>query len=88
MILIGPREAEKEALVESYCQVITGGGSNQYQPMVGHPWWASQTADVAMFTQTQSRFNTLKLEMMIEEAGLPGESGPVLYCQYQQDQSW
>ncbi|KKM08571.1 hypothetical protein SY88_23060, partial [Clostridiales bacterium PH28_bin88] len=41
MILIGPREAEKEALVESYCQVITGGGSNQYQPMVGHPWWAS-----------------------------------------------
>lgn len=71
MILIGPREAEKEALVESYCQVITGGGSNQYQPMVGHPWWASQTADVAMFTRTQSLFNTLKLEMMIEEAGLP-----------------
>jgi hypothetical protein len=72
MILIGPREAEKEALVESYCHVITGGGSNQYQPMVGHPWWASQTADVAMFTQTQSRLNTIKLEMMNEEAGLPG----------------
>lgn len=71
MILIGPREAEKGALVESYCHVITGGGSNQYQPMVGHPWWASQTTNVAMFTETQSRFNTLKLEMMIEEAGLP-----------------
>jgi len=72
MILIGPPEAEKDALVEGFSKVMMGRDSYQYQPMLGHPWWASQTADVATFTQTQSRFNTLKLEMMIEEAGLPG----------------
>ena len=72
MILIGPPEAEKEALVEGFSKVLMGRDSYQYQPMLGHPWWASQTADVATFTQTQSRFNTLKLEIMIEEAGLPG----------------
>jgi hypothetical protein len=41
MILIGPREAEKEALVECYCQVITGGvriNINQWWDIPGgHP---------------------------------------------------
>lgn len=72
MLLIGPPEAEKEVLVECFGKVLTGGDSYQFQSMIGHPWWASQTMDVATFTQTQSRFNTFKLELMIEEAGQPG----------------
>jgi hypothetical protein len=38
--------------------------------MMGHPWWANKTRDVASYPMAHSRFNTFKLEAMIEEAGL------------------
>jgi hypothetical protein len=71
IILAGPPESEKDTLVEGFSRVLTGSNSYQYQKMLGHPWWASQTCDVAAYTQAQSQFNTIKLETIIEEAGLP-----------------
>jgi hypothetical protein len=68
IILTGPPESAKETLVDGFSTVLIGSDPYQYQTMVGHPWWASQTRDIATYTQTQSRFNTLKLETMIEEA--------------------
>lgn len=71
LILAGPPESNKEYLMEVLCQYLTGNDSFRYQPMVGHPWWAAQIADGPAMIQAQSRFNTLKLESMIEMAALP-----------------
>jgi hypothetical protein len=71
IVLAGPSESAKETLVESFSRVLTGSDSYRYQTMMGHPWWATDTRDIATFTQMQSRFNTLKLEPMLEEARLP-----------------
>lgn len=71
IILAGPPDSAKETLVEGFSCALTGRNSYQYQPMLGHPWWANNTHDIATYTQTQSRFLSLKLEAMIEEAGLP-----------------
>jgi len=71
IILAGPPESAKEALVEGFGNVLTGNDSYRYQTMMGHPWWATKTRDIATYTRTQSQFNTFKLEILIEEAGLP-----------------
>jgi hypothetical protein len=42
--------------------------------MLGHPWWANESANLALFTRAQTLFNTQKLHYLIEEAWLPENS--------------
>lgn len=71
ILLTGAMESSKEILVNRFSNILTQGNVYQYQSMIGHPWWASHTSDVVTYTRAQSRFNTLKLESIIEEASLP-----------------
>jgi hypothetical protein len=75
IILASPPDTAKETIVEAFSTVLIGNDSTRYQAMTGHPWWANQTEDVATYTATQSRFNTLKLESILEEAGLSENQG-------------
>jgi hypothetical protein len=75
ILLTGPTESAKETLVNCFSNILTMGNFYQFQTMMGHPWWASHTSDVVTYTRFQSRFNTLKLESIIEEASLPQNKG-------------
>ncbi len=70
MILVGPQEATKEILIKNFFDTLIDSDHYRYQTMMGHPLWANKTRDVASYTMAHSRFNTFKLEAMIEEAGL------------------
>lgn len=71
VILAGPSQSGKIALVHSLAQVLTGGDPLQCQMMVGHAWWAGRSGDVGFFTAAQTRFNTEKILAVIEEALQP-----------------
>ncbi len=71
VILAGPPQSGKIALVQSLAQVLTGGDPLQCQMMVGHAWWAGRSGDVGLFTAAQTRFNTEKILAVIEEALRP-----------------
>lgn len=71
VILAGPPQSGKIALVHSLAQVLTGGDPLQCQMMVGHAWWAGRSGDVGFFTQAQTRFNSAKILAMVEEALQP-----------------
>lgn len=71
VILAGPANSGKIALVQSLAQVVTGSNPFQYQMMVGHAWWAGQSGDVGFFTQAQTRFNSEKIMAVVGEALQP-----------------
>lgn len=71
ILLTGTAESAKEILVNCFSNVLTMGNIYHYQTMLGHPWWASNPSEVVTYNRVQSRFNTLKLESIIEEASLP-----------------
>ena len=71
ILLTGAMESAKEILVKCFSTILTLGNYFQYQTMMGHPWWASNTPKVVNYTRAQSRLNTLKIESIIEEASFP-----------------
>lgn len=71
ILLTGLMESAKETMVNCFSNILTMGNLYQYQTMLGHPWWASNNAEGDTLTRAHSRFNTLKLESIIEEASLP-----------------
>jgi hypothetical protein len=68
IIFAGPPEFGKEILVDCFFHTLTNNDPSQYQKMIGHPWWANMSPDVTNFVQTQSCWNTLKIETLIETA--------------------
>ncbi|OJX40273.1 MAG: hypothetical protein BGO78_14995 [Chloroflexi bacterium 44-23] len=70
IILTGPPESAKEKLVEDFNNILIGKDTHQYQTMIGHPWWAAKSINVIENIRFQSRFNTFKLELLLEEAVL------------------
>jgi len=70
IVLTGPPESAKEKLVEDFNDILIGKNTNQYQPMIGHPWWAENSLNVTENVRVQSSFNTFKLELLLEEAAL------------------
>jgi hypothetical protein len=68
IILKGPATSGKLEFVRLFAQSVIGEDNYQLQMMVGHPYWASGSLNVAMFTAAQSRFNTAKILTLVEEA--------------------
>ena len=71
VILTGPAGSGKLALVECLARTLMGGDMQRCQMMVGHPYWASGSQNVSLFTEAQARFNTEKVLSLIEEAWQP-----------------
>ncbi|HEX6305898.1 MAG TPA: hypothetical protein VFZ76_17000 [Anaerolineales bacterium] len=70
-ILTGPTNSGKLALVQCFARFLIRDASHQCKTMIGHPYWASGSQNVALFTQLQTRFNTEMLLNLIEEAWQP-----------------
>jgi Cu+-exporting ATPase len=69
-VLVGPGNQGKLAAIRILSDQVIGR-SAQVQMMVGHPFWASKSTNVALFTEAQTRFNTEKVLSLIEEAWEP-----------------
>ena len=77
MLLAGPSQSGKIALVQCLALALTGGNARQCQFMPGHAWWAGQTGNVGLFTEAQTRLNTSKILALIEEAWRPENTSRV-----------
>src|SRR5579859_2425214 len=77
LLLSGPSQCGKIALVECLARALTGGNARQCQFMPGHAWWAGQTGNVGLFTEAQTRLNASKILALIEEAWLPENTSRV-----------
>lgn len=76
-ILSGAAHSGKSEVVRSLAQFLTDGDPIRYQMMNGHAWWAEKTRDMAFFIETQTRFNTVKMLAVIEEAWQPENTNRV-----------
>ena len=70
-ILAGIAHSGKIALIQTLVQALIGDDLFRCQMMNGHAWWASQTGNVAFFTDLQARLNADKMLNLIEEARRP-----------------
>ncbi len=68
VILVGPREADKESLAQGLARALVGYPSLQWSPIRAHPWWTSQTGSPRQMAEAHARFNSLKLHDFIEAA--------------------
>lgn len=71
LILFGPPNSGKTALVQCLARILVGGDCSQCQMLVGHPWSAESSGNVSFFTRIHYRFNTEKMLSLIEEAWQP-----------------
>ncbi|QPC83132.1 hypothetical protein G4Y79_01790 [Phototrophicus methaneseepsis] len=76
-ILTGAAHSGKSEVVRCLAQYLTDGDPIRSQMMNGHAWWAEKTRDIAFFIETQTRFNTVKLLAVIEEAWQPENTNSV-----------
>jgi hypothetical protein len=77
MLLAGPSQSGKIALVQCLATALTGGSSWRCQFMPGHAWWAGRSGNVGLFTEAQTRLNTGKILALIEEAQRPENTSRV-----------
>ena len=77
-ILTGPANSGKLGFVQCFARSLMRDAPHQCKTMIGHPYWASGSQNVALFTQIQTRFNTEMLLNLIEEAWQP-ENADYLY---------
>ncbi len=77
VILAGPNGIGKIALVEQLANVLKTGNRGAHMDisnvhlMLGHPWWAEKSDNLAVFTDAHMRFNTDKLLFVLNEAWRP-----------------
>jgi YHS domain-containing protein len=71
VLLKGLVENGKLDFLRLFAEFIIGESNHQCQMMVGHPYWASGSENVAMFTEAQARYITEKVICLIEEAWQP-----------------
>ncbi len=76
-ILTGAAHSGKSEMVRSLAQFLADGDPIRSQMMNGHAWWAEKTRDVAFFIEAQTRFNTVKMLAVIEEAWQPENTNRV-----------
>ena len=76
-ILTGAAHSGKSEVVRSLAQFLADGDPIRSQMMNGHAWWAEKTRDVAFFIEAQTRFNTVKMLAVIEEAWQPENTNRV-----------
>lgn len=76
-ILMGVANSGKSEMVRRLAQFLADGDPMRYQMMNGHAWWAANTHDVAFFIEAQTRFNTMKMLAVIEEAWQPENTNRV-----------
>jgi hypothetical protein len=73
VVLTGPSGSGKIALVERLSDVLNLGSSERndsqrFQTLLGHPWWAGKSENMALFTDAHTRFNSERLLHMMSEA--------------------
>lgn len=71
LLLVGPEDEGKLALVESVAQALVSDLSQQYQMMVGHAYWASRSRNISLLVEGQASLNAQKLLWLLEEAARP-----------------
>jgi hypothetical protein len=76
VVLTGTSGRGKIALVERLADVLNLRGSQRnndqrFQTLLGHPWWAGKSDNMALFTDAHTRFNSDKLFHMMSEAWRP-----------------
>jgi len=70
-LLVGPAQSGKIAALRGLAQVLTDGDPFRCQILIGHPWWAKQSGNIALCTEAQTRLNTHKLIALLEETWQP-----------------
>ncbi len=70
-LLVGQAHSGKIALIRCFAGMLFGSDSLHCQMMVGHPWWAGRSGDVALCTHAQARLNTEKIWALVEDASQP-----------------
>jgi hypothetical protein len=70
-ILVGPIHTGKISVLKSIAQGLIDNDPLRFQTMVGHPWWANRTENVAQFIEAQTLWNTSKIIDLVMEAGQP-----------------
>lgn len=77
-IVYGPAHTGKTEAIQGLAHVLAGSADEaRHQTIKGHAWWAANSGNVALFTEAQTRFTTLKLMAMLEEASQPGNEGDI-----------
>jgi hypothetical protein len=77
VILYGPNGGGKICLIEQLSSFVKPGkdraclDSPHFQKLQGHPWWAENSQNIAVFTDANTRFNSNKLLYIISEAWRP-----------------
>jgi hypothetical protein len=79
-ILAGPAQSGKIALVKSLTHILTGGDCLRCQTLIGHPYWAARSPNVALFTEAHTRLNASKILALIEEAWEPENADKVFHA--------
>lgn len=72
IVLSGPDEGQKDILIRYLARFLVGQDSYQFQPMIGHPWWAQGGNSQSFLTQLHTRYNSEKILDTLEEATQPG----------------
>ncbi len=80
LILHGPAGSGKSAAVESLTRILVSNNPEQYQPMVGHAWWAERSGNVALLTEAQVRLNTGKIMLLRNQASLPQNANRLYFA--------
>lgn len=75
LLLVGPPQSGKVAVVEALANVLMGASTWRHQVMAGHAWWAGHSGNVALFTEAQTRLNADKILALVEEASAPENAG-------------
>jgi hypothetical protein len=71
-ILVGPKQRGKNILVRCFAQnLIHNELHNQFQSMLGHPWWIERSENHVSLGNLHSQFNAEKLRMVTDNAGRP-----------------
>lgn len=68
LILAGPAGTGKRVLARELALSLVQGQSNHFRLIQGHPWWATQTGDLARFVSLQMEFSILRLLDFVEAA--------------------
>lgn len=77
VVLTGPAQSGKIALVQVLAQSLVERESLRVQMLTGHPWWAERSDGIAEHTRLHARFSTEKILSIIEEAGQPDNAHQV-----------
>ncbi len=71
IVLCGPLGSGKSTFVHCLARILVNENPRQFQSMIGHAWWAGKTGNVALLTEAQTRLNTGKLMLLVDEARRP-----------------